>query len=195
MANPITLSATASSGLAVSFTVTSGNASISGNQLTLLGTGSVTVRESQAGNASFLAATPVERTFNVTASLSSWLIDQNFTSQEIANTALTGPNADYDKDGIANLVEYALGLNPKAASTTGLPEVARTSTEWTFTYTRPAARTDVTYVVQCSSNLGAWTDVTTTHTLVSTANGVQIWRATVPTSGNANCFFRLRVSR
>lgn len=194
-ANPITLSATASSGLTVTFTVVAGDASVSGNQLTLLGTGAVTVRASQAGDASWAAATPVERTFNVTASFSSWLIDQNFTSQEIANTALTGPNADYDKDGIANLVEYALGLNPKAASTSALPQVTRTSTEWTFTYTRPAARTDVTYVVQCSSNLTTWTDVTTTHTLVSTSNGVETWRATVPTSGNAACFFRLRVAR
>jgi len=193
-ADPITLSATTSSGLSVTFTVVSGNASVSGDQLTLLGTGAVTVRASQAGNASWLAATPVERTFNVTASFSSWLVD-NFTPQEIANAALTGPNADYDKDGFANLVEYALGTDPKVSRSTGLPQVGRTATEWTFTYQRPAAITDVTYAVEVSTTLTSWSTTGVTHTLVSTTGGIATWRASVPVATGANCFFRLRVTR
>jgi len=193
-ATPIALSATASSGLTVSFSVVSGNGSISGNQLTLLGTGSITVRASQSGDAAWLAATPVERTFTVTANYNSWLLER-FTPTEIANVSLSGPNADFDQDGLSNLVEYALGLDPKVSSAAGRPEVARTSTDWTFTYTRPSGRPDVAYVVQSSTNLTAWNDVTTTHVLVSTSSGVETWRATVPTSGNPTCFFRLRVTR
>lgn len=64
---PFDLQAIASSGLPVSFTLVSGPASIIGNTLTLSGaTGTVTVRATQAGNASFLAAEPVERSFAVT---------------------------------------------------------------------------------------------------------------------------------
>ena len=56
------LSARATSGLVVSYSVT-GNASVSGNSLTVSGTGSVTVTASQSGNGSYAAATSVSRTF------------------------------------------------------------------------------------------------------------------------------------
>jgi hypothetical protein len=66
-AAPITLSATASSGLPVSFSLVGGPASLLGNTLTLAGTpGAVTVRASQAGGVNdYNAATSVDRTFNV----------------------------------------------------------------------------------------------------------------------------------
>ena len=66
-AAPFTISATASSGLSVSFQIVSGPATVSGNAITLTGaTGTVTVRATQAGNTQWNAATPVDRTFNVT---------------------------------------------------------------------------------------------------------------------------------
>ena len=61
---PITLTASASSGLPVSYAVT-GPASVSGSTLTITGAGSVTVTASQAGNSNYAAATPVSRTFTV----------------------------------------------------------------------------------------------------------------------------------
>lgn len=65
---PLTLSATASSGLPVSFGVVSGPGILSGTTLTLTGaSGTVMVRASQAGNAVYSAATPVDRSFTVTA--------------------------------------------------------------------------------------------------------------------------------
>ena len=62
---PLTLNATASSGLTVSYAVTSGPAFVSGNTLTITGAGSVAVQASQIGNATYLAATPVSQTFTV----------------------------------------------------------------------------------------------------------------------------------
>ncbi len=53
---PVTLGATASSGLPVTFTVVSGAGSITGNVLTVTGTETVTVRATQAGNANYNAA-------------------------------------------------------------------------------------------------------------------------------------------
>ena len=65
-----TLSATASSGLPVTYTVVSGPAALGGNTVALTGVGTVTIRASQAGNANYNAATAVEQSFTVTASSS-----------------------------------------------------------------------------------------------------------------------------
>lgn len=60
-----TISPTSSVGLAVSKTILSGNATISGSTVSLTGAGNITVRATQAGNANYNAATPVDRTFCV----------------------------------------------------------------------------------------------------------------------------------
>ena len=62
---PITLSATDTSGLPVTFTVKSGPATLSGNVLTATGAGSVVVAADQAGNALWQAATEVTQTLTV----------------------------------------------------------------------------------------------------------------------------------
>ena len=58
------LSASASSGLAVSFTA-AGNCSVSGSTVHITGAGSCTVTAHQAGNASYNAAPDVSRSFNI----------------------------------------------------------------------------------------------------------------------------------
>ena len=62
------LGATTNSGLDVQYVVVSGPATILGNSLALQGSGSVTVRASQAGSGDYLPATPVEVTFSVSKS-------------------------------------------------------------------------------------------------------------------------------
>ncbi len=64
---PLTLSATASSGLPVSYALVSGPATLTGNQLTVTGPGAVTVQASQPGDGEFLPAPSVTRTFNAVA--------------------------------------------------------------------------------------------------------------------------------
>ncbi len=61
---PITLSATASSGNAVTLAAT-GPATLSGNVLTITGTGTVTVTAYQFGDSTYAPATPVAHSFNV----------------------------------------------------------------------------------------------------------------------------------
>lgn len=61
------LTATASSGLPVSFNLVSGPATVLGSTVTLTGSvGTVVIRATQAGSTSFAAAAPVERSFVVT---------------------------------------------------------------------------------------------------------------------------------
>jgi len=62
---PLALSATASSGLPVSLSVISGPALVSGNNLSISGVGTVTVRASQPGNAIYNAAANVDQSFTV----------------------------------------------------------------------------------------------------------------------------------
>ena len=65
----ITLNATATSGLPVTFTLSGGPATLSGNTLTLTGApGTVSLVASQAGNATYSAAAPVSASLNVSAS-------------------------------------------------------------------------------------------------------------------------------
>ena len=66
------LNSTSSAGLPVTFSITAGGgiASLSNNRLTFSGTGSVTVRASQAGNGTYAAAVAVDSTFVVKRPLS-----------------------------------------------------------------------------------------------------------------------------
>ena len=64
---PITLSATASSGLTVSFSVLSGPASVVGTSLTLTGPGTVVIRASQPGDSNYSATPVVDRNLVVSA--------------------------------------------------------------------------------------------------------------------------------
>jgi uncharacterized protein YhjY with autotransporter beta-barrel domain len=66
-ASPLTLTATASSSLTVAFTSTTTSVcTISGTTLTLLTTGICTIDANQAGNGTYSAAAPVQRSFTVT---------------------------------------------------------------------------------------------------------------------------------
>jgi hypothetical protein len=64
----VSISATSSSGLAVTFTTTSTKCSISGNVVTFLGIGSCTITAAQAGDSKYNAAPSVDnQTFQITA--------------------------------------------------------------------------------------------------------------------------------
>jgi DNA-binding beta-propeller fold protein YncE len=63
----VQLAATATSGLSVTYQVTSGPATVSGSKLTITGLGTIEVTASQAGNANYAAATPVSISIEVSA--------------------------------------------------------------------------------------------------------------------------------
>lgn len=117
----------------------------------------------------------------------------NFTGEELANPAISGPNAVLTSDGLSNLMKYALGFAPKETAV-ALPSVITTGEDWIYTYRRPADRSDVTYVVERSTDLAVWNTSGVTHELVSSSDGVETWRATVAKSF-PNVFFRLRITQ
>ena len=75
---PFDVSATASSGLAVTFSsLSNGVCTLASNTVTLLAAGTCTIRASQAGNASYAPAASVDQSFTVTAQASQTI---NFTA-------------------------------------------------------------------------------------------------------------------
>jgi hypothetical protein len=67
-------------------------------------------------------------------------------------------NEDHDRDGIIALVEYALGLNPRAFS--ALPALAPDGTLTFMKGTEAAADPAVSYQLQVSGNLVDWQPLT-----------------------------------
>ena len=191
--SPISLNAASDSNLQVTFTVVSGNATLTGSStLSLTGTGSITVRASQAGNTNYAAATPVDRTFNVTANIDSWR-NSKFTAAELADPAKSGDTAIYGHDGLPNLVKYALGLNPKTDTTT-VPAISSDGTYWIYTYSLATGLTDISVAAESTTDLTNWSGSGVTITLLNSANGFDNYKATRPISSAANAFFRLHVT-
>jgi len=76
------------------------------------------------------------------------------------NAALAGDFADSDRDGLSNLLEYALGGNPNAASTAVLPRPSVPGGKLAITLTRTVANSDLTLTVQGSNSPGdPWADL------------------------------------
>jgi hypothetical protein len=121
-----------------------------------------------------------------------------FTPEQLADPLISGDLADPDGDGIVNLLEYALNLEPLIASATGLPAAAMLDDHLTLTYTRRKAPTDVTYTVEVTGDLtGGWTGTGVTEEVLADDGTFQTVRATDPAtiSGNPKRFIHLKVTR
>jgi hypothetical protein len=87
---PLTLSATASSGLAVTYaSSTTAVCTVSGSTASFIATGTCTITASQAGNSTYAAATPVSQSFTVAAALKSQTITFGAIAAQTVGTPLT----------------------------------------------------------------------------------------------------------
>ena len=80
----------------------------------------------------------------------------NFTAAELNNSEVSGAEADADKDGVKNLVEYATGKNPRVATTGAGPVIELKGNQLTLTFRRLKDPVDVTYQPEVSSDLINW---------------------------------------
>lgn len=165
--NIVGLTATADSGLPVSFTVTNGPASISGGtNLTFTGTGSVSVVASQAGDADWNAAAPVTNSLTVTkAQATVNLLDLEQVYEGTARTATVateplGLTVDVTYDGLAvaptNAGSYAVTGTVNEAlyqgSATGTLVVAQASQTITFPAIDNQIATNVVHLAATASS-------------------------------------------
>lgn len=115
----------------------------------------------------------------------------NFTA-EADNTAIAGEAADPDNDGLSNLIEYALGLNPNAFTVTSVV-VDTTTGALCLTAPKNSAATDITCLVEVSGDLVAWTtNDTTIDTNTSTLLCVL---DNTPLTGATRRFIRLKITK
>ncbi|MFK8102707.1 MAG: FG-GAP-like repeat-containing protein, partial [Saprospiraceae bacterium] len=105
------LNATANSGLAVSYSITSGPATVSGNIITLTGDeGTVIVQASQAGNANYNPATSVEQSFAVTTSAGQ---SQTINFPDLLDKLTTDPAFNLNATASSGLaVNYSIVTGP-----------------------------------------------------------------------------------
>lgn len=202
----LSLSATASSGLPVNLALISGVANFESNQLIPLVVGPVTVRATQAGNGNFLAAEPVDVVINITHTYlaSSWR-NQYFNVTQLADTSVSGHSADPDGDGLNNLLEYALNLDPLTAGSS--PVVATRVTEGAneylaLSFRRRLKEADIDYAPQISDSLDSWNEESGTPyliefgTAINNNDGTETvqYRSSVPFGTSEKEFIRLKVS-
>jgi hypothetical protein len=116
---------------------------------------------------------------------------QQFTSQQLTNLAICGPDATPAADGVPNLAKYALGLLPFVPASQPLVAFRLENGAGVLSYRRPGTATDVTYRVKVSPDLATWTETGVTQQSVGTTNGLEIWEARYAGAPGAIGFFRL----
>jgi hypothetical protein len=159
---PITLTATASSGLPVSYTVVSGPATISSNKLTITGTGALTVRASQAGNSNYLAASPASVTFTVNLGCQ-FTLASTVTSPATVKTAADMPLTAFYGDTVT--ISACTAPNPAAKLTYSLLGTGLKSTLASGVVSFKAAeQVAVTITAPAGAGYGpvSWTSATAT---------------------------------
>jgi hypothetical protein len=134
----------------------------------------------------------------------------------IAGPTNTGPTDDFDGDGIANVLEYAMGmagangggtgglvLNGSTLSSTGQPISRQLSPpgggapEWCAIYIRRKdhAQAGLTYTPQFSVNLSIWETSTATPTVLADDGTYEALCIPYPLiSGQSSKFFKLGVT-
>jgi hypothetical protein len=148
-------------------------------------TGTITI----SGGSTITATGPLASTsFTVLATpISQWRYQ---TFGAAANDAPAGDFGDWDKDGMVNILEYALGTNAKAA--TAQPAATVAADHLTLSYS-PAAP-DVTYVVEGSPDLIQWS-ASNVEPVAPGPPGIVTYRYVQPISAGGAAFMRIRVSR
>lgn len=127
-------------------------------------------------------------TVNINQPFAAWVAAAGLGGSQAAATY------DADRDGVPNLLEYALGRAP--AVTESAPPLSLTleNDSLVARHTRLKTATGVTLSIQASTDLVNWTTVTTAPTIESTAGLFDTMRLTLPADA-ARYFLRLQATQ
>lgn len=111
-----------------------------------------------------VTATSAKGTRVSTGSFSTLSIREDWRLAKFGSTANAGDgadDADPDRDGLKNLIEYAFGLDPKAADAGKMPQAYIRKGYIKIEFTQPPGINDVTYGAEWSLtlNAGSWTAI------------------------------------
>jgi autotransporter-associated beta strand protein len=131
---------------------------------------------------------------------------QHFTLAERSDPNISGDLATPAGDGIANLLKYALNLDPHLSGASGLPTAGTMTAAdnmqyLTLTYREVISATDLSYVVEVGGDLAAWNFGSAFTDVVSSSNdpnGITrtvVVRDLTPITGGSHHFMRLRVTK
>jgi hypothetical protein len=114
------------------------------------------------------------------------------------NSGDAADSADPDGDGMANLLERALGMNPNVASRAGLPETSFESVGddqfLTLTTAKSPDATDVTFTVEVGGDLANWNSGSSHTTIIEDTPTLLKVRDNTPMDQATKRFIRLRVT-
>ncbi len=132
----------------------------------------------------------------------------HFTGEQMEDPAVSGENADPDGDGIDNLTEFALNLDPWTADTAPLAAgyaaeddgQGGTNEYWTVTFQERKWYEGIVYRLEINDDMvsGTWTDGTGLFEEVSRTDADSLMQEVVvrfPASSGRAFFVRLRVDR
>lgn len=106
------------------------------------------------------------------------------------------PAADADHDGLNNLLEYALGLDPASSSVFSASVVPDSGLlEYTYQRSISARNAGTLYQVEWSDSLAAdsWSGESATEEIISTEGLLETVKASIPPGTTGRRFIRLRV--
>lgn len=125
--------------------------------------------------------------------MAQWKVDK--FGANVSDPLIIGDLADPDKDGLLNLIEYSLDLNPTTPNGTGILSDLETIGQDQFlrlTINKNPLATDIIYSVQVSDNLSSW-NTAGTQVEINTSTQLRV-RSTTPMSNSAHQNLRLQVT-
>ncbi len=171
-------------------TATFGNAASPATTVTFDQPGTYVLRHTATNSA---AQDFTEMTVSVAANPNIFADWQSLTWPGVTDANIIGPLADPDRDGLQNLAEWALGLSPTQPGAQPA-SMAKVGANLEFTYTRAKNITGVTFIVEWSDTLNAWSSAGVTEQILSDNGTVLTVRASFP-AGTFSRFARLRVTK